>query len=152
MSTMRCRAARYISGGCCRITTHVRSVHSRCSSLSAAGANLQYPCTNFARLTPASNHASAVADRVSAKHLAIAHGCLIHTAPVFSQMLACTCWLAGFANNAAVGFTVQLQQTFAPLSALQAIIHFEPDYSKLAPRFDQLAQELLSQVRWGKEG
>jgi hypothetical protein len=29
-------------------------------------------------------------------------------------------WLnAGFANNAAVAFTVQLQQTFAPLSALQ---------------------------------
>ncbi|WIA33746.1 hypothetical protein OEZ86_006861 [Tetradesmus obliquus] len=53
---------------------------------------------------------------------------------------------SGFANNAAVGFTVQLQQTFAPLSALQAIIHFEPDYSKLAPRFDQLAQELLSQL------
>jgi hypothetical protein len=32
-------------------------------------------------------------------------------------------------------------------SCLQAIIHFQPDYSKLAPRFDQLAQELLSQVR-----
>jgi sensor domain CHASE-containing protein len=29
---------------------------------------------------------------------------------------------------------------------LQAIIHFQPDYSKLAPRFDQLAQELLSQL------
>ena len=65
------------------------------------------------------------------------------------QMLAYACCLAGFANNAAVGFTVQLQQTFAPLSALQAIIHFQPDYSKLAPRFDQLAQELLSQVGWG---
>ncbi|KAF8060038.1 serine/threonine-protein kinase [Scenedesmus sp. PABB004] len=50
----------------------------------------------------------------------------------------------GFANNAAVAFTVQLQQTFAPLTALTTIIHFQPDFTKLAPRFDALAAELLS--------
>lgn len=53
---------------------------------------------------------------------------------------------AGFANNAATAFQVQLQQVFSPLAALAALIHFQPNYTVLAPRFDELATDLLKQV------
>lgn len=54
---------------------------------------------------------------------------------------------ANFANNAAVAFEVQLQQTLAPLVGLSAMIHLQPYYPALAPRFDEIASELLAQAR-----
>jgi hypothetical protein len=53
---------------------------------------------------------------------------------------------AGFANNAAVAFEVQLQQSFAPLVAMAAMIHLQPYYPALAVRFDEIAAELIAQV------
>eukprot|EP00775_Hariotina_reticulata_P009645 gene9645-9805_t len=50
----------------------------------------------------------------------------------------------GFANNAASAFEVQLQQTFAPLTALSVLIHFQPYYPAIAEAFDGIAQELLA--------
>jgi hypothetical protein len=54
---------------------------------------------------------------------------------------------AGLANNAAVAFEVQLQQSFAPLVAMSAMIHVQPYYPTLAQRFDEIAAELIAQVR-----
>jgi len=54
--------------------------------------------------------------------------------------------LAGFANNAASAFEVQLQQTFAPLTALSVLIHFQPYYPAIAKAFDGIAEELLASV------
>jgi hypothetical protein len=53
---------------------------------------------------------------------------------------------AGLANNAAVAFEVQLQQSFAPLVAMAAMIHVQPYYPTLAQRFDEIAAELIAQV------
>ncbi|KIZ04181.1 hypothetical protein MNEG_3785, partial [Monoraphidium neglectum] len=50
----------------------------------------------------------------------------------------------GFADNAAVGFEVQLQQMMAPMLALAAFIHDNPNYPHLAARFDKIAKELLA--------
>jgi hypothetical protein len=52
----------------------------------------------------------------------------------------------GFANNAAVAFEVQLQQTLAPLVAMAAMIHVQPYYPDLAKRFNEIAAELIAQV------
>lgn len=54
--------------------------------------------------------------------------------------------VAGFANNAAVAFEVQLQQSFAPLVAMAAMIHVQPYYPILAKKFDEIAAELIAQV------
>lgn len=54
---------------------------------------------------------------------------------------------AGLANNAAVAFEVQLQQSFAPLVAMAAMIHVQPYYPTLEKRFDEIAAELIAQVR-----
>ena len=56
------------------------------------------------------------------------------------------CSAAGFANNAAVAFEVQLQQSFAPLVAMAAMIHVQPYYPALAKQFDAIAAELIAQV------
>jgi hypothetical protein len=56
----------------------------------------------------------------------------------------------GFADNVAVAFQSQLMQAFAPLGALGAIIHDNPDFKRLHPRFDAIAKELLEQV--GRRG
>jgi hypothetical protein len=56
------------------------------------------------------------------------------------------CSAAGFANNAAVAFEVQLQQSFAPLVAMAAMIHVQPFYPALAKQFDAIAAELIAQV------
>lgn len=58
--------------------------------------------------------------------------------------------VAGFANNAAVAFEVQLQQSFAPLVAMAAMIHVQPYFPALATRFDEIAAELIAQVRMSK--
>jgi hypothetical protein len=53
----------------------------------------------------------------------------------------------GFADTAAVGFGIQLQQMLAPLLALATFIHDQPNYPTLARRFEPIAKELLAAVR-----
>lgn len=65
---------------------------------------------------------------------------------VLTPWCPCLCVVAGFANNAAVAFEVQLQQSFAPLVAMAAMIHVQPYYPALAKRFDEIAAELIAQV------
>ncbi|GBG00256.1 hypothetical protein Rsub_12900 [Raphidocelis subcapitata] len=50
----------------------------------------------------------------------------------------------GFADTAAVGFGIQLQQMLAPLLALATFIHDQPNFPALARRFDPIARELLA--------
>ena len=45
-----------------------------------------------------------------------------------------------------MAFQSQLQQAFAPLGALGAMLHDNPDWQRIDPRFDSIAQELLEQV------
>jgi hypothetical protein len=45
-----------------------------------------------------------------------------------------------------VAFEVQLQQSFAPLVAMAAMIHVQPYYPILATKFDEIAAELIAQV------
>lgn len=45
-----------------------------------------------------------------------------------------------------MAFEVQLQQSFAPLVAMAAMIHVQPYYPILATKFDEIAAELIAQV------
>lgn len=66
--------------------------------------------------------------------------------PSVSVCILCLSACTGFANNAAVAFEVQLQQSFTPLVAMAAMIHVQPYYPALAKQFDVIAAELIAQV------
>lgn len=70
----------------------------------------------------------------------------------WTTIVRCCVACAGLANNAAVAFEVQLQQSFAPLVAMAAMIHVQPYYPALATKFDVIAAELIAQVGVGLTG
>lgn len=56
---------------------------------------------------------------------------------------ACASPITGFVENAAHSFEIHLQQMVAPLLALAALVHADPDYQTLAGNFPAFAKDLL---------